>query len=70
MVDHGMSPVSALRAGTLSAAEALGLDREIGSLEKGKTADVIAVSGDPFTDIHATERVVFVMKSGDVVKKP
>ena len=70
LVNHGMSPVAALRSGTMDAATALGLEKEIGSLEKGKTADVIAVSGDPFSDIHVTERVVFVMKDGVVIKKP
>ena len=69
MVDHGMSPLMALRAGTLDAAVALGLEREIGTLQKGKVADVIAVSGDPFKDIRATERVRFVMKSGKIVKQ-
>ena len=69
MVDHGMSQLSALRAGTIDAATVLNLDKQIGSLENGKIADIIAVSGNPFTDIHATEHVVFVMKGGDVIKK-
>ena len=69
LVDHGMSPVSALRAATMDAATALGLEKKIGSLERGKVADVIAVEGDPFRDIHATEKVVFVMKGGKIVKE-
>lgn len=68
MVDHGMTPLGALKAATTSAAGALGLEKEIGSLEQGKTANIIAVSGNPFEDIHATEHVVFVMKDGQVVK--
>lgn len=70
MVEHGMSPIAALRAATLNAAEALGMERQIGSLQAEKLADIIAVSGDPLTDIRATERVVFVMKGGEIVRKP
>ncbi len=68
LVDHGMSPVSALRSATIDAATALGMDKQIGSLETGKVADIIAVEGDPFRDIHATEKVVFVLKGGNVVR--
>ena len=68
LVDHGMSPVSALRAATMDAATALGLEKQIGSLETGKVADVIAVAGDPFRDIHVTEKVVFVMKGGNIIR--
>ena len=70
MVDLGMSPAAALRSSGPGAAELLGLSAEIGTLEKGKEADVVAVAGDPLKDIHATERVVFVMKGGQVVKGP
>ena len=70
LVEHGMSPRAALVAATLDAAKALGREAELGSLEPGKAADVVAVAGDPFADIHATEKVVFVMKGGEVVKRP
>jgi imidazolonepropionase-like amidohydrolase len=64
MVAHGMTPAAALRTATSSAAALLGLDRAIGTLEAGKDADLIAVAGDPFADIKATEKVVFVMRGG------
>jgi imidazolonepropionase-like amidohydrolase len=66
----GMSPMDALVAGTSSAAKLLGWDKHLGSLAAGKWADIVAVPGDPLKDIHVTERVLFVMKGGDVVKEP
>lgn len=68
MVDHGMTPAAALRAGTASAAELLGISRLTGTLEAGKEADIVAVPGDPLADITATERVAFVMKRGRIYK--
>ena len=56
LVDHGMTPAAALRAATAAAAELLGIDKPIGTLEAGKEADLIAVPGDPLADITATER--------------
>ncbi len=70
MTALGMKPAAALRATTSVDAELLGLSSRIGTLEKGKRADVVAVSGDPLADIRATEKVVFVMKDGKVVKRP
>ncbi|HTY40362.1 MAG TPA: amidohydrolase family protein [Thermoanaerobaculia bacterium] len=70
MVDLGMSPAAALRTAGPSAAELLGLADRIGTLEKGKQADVVAVPGDPLRDIHLTEKVFFVMKGGQVFKGP
>ena len=68
MVDLGMKPVDALRAGTSVDAELLGLSAKIGSLEPGKLADVVAMPGDPTTDIRQTEHVFFVMKDGVIYK--
>jgi imidazolonepropionase-like amidohydrolase len=68
MVRFGMSPAQALRSATSVAAELMGWQDRIGSIEKGKFADLIAVAGDPLTDIAELERVKFVMKGGEVVK--
>lgn len=70
MVDHGMTPAAALRAATSSAADLLGLASRIGKVAPGMAADLVAVPGNPYDDITATERVSFVMKGGQVVKKP
>ena len=69
MVKFGMSPLAALRAGTSSAAELLGIADQTGSVTKGKAADLVAVPGNPLEDITVTERVFFVMKAGDVVRR-
>jgi imidazolonepropionase-like amidohydrolase len=66
-VDTGMSPAEALHCATLSGAELLGMDKDIGSLEPGKLADLIAVKGDPLSDIRAVREVVFVAKGGSPV---
>jgi imidazolonepropionase-like amidohydrolase len=68
MVRVGMKPVDALKAGTSVDAQLLGLFEKTGSIEAGKWADIVAVPGNPVEDIHATERVVFVMKEGTVFK--
>ncbi|MGZ5003086.1 MAG: amidohydrolase family protein [Chthoniobacterales bacterium] len=70
MTDLGMQPIDALRAATSSAADLLGIAQTTGTIEKGKVADIVALPGDPTSDITATERVTFVMKDGQVVKKP
>jgi imidazolonepropionase-like amidohydrolase len=64
----GMTPVRALQAGTVVNAEAMGWQGQIGSIAKGKFADLIAVSGDPLSDITELQRVKFVMKGGKVIK--
>ncbi len=68
LVKGGMKPVEALQAATINAAELLGLSDQIGGVEAGKFADVIAVSGDPLADITKMENVVFVMKGGEIIK--
>ena len=66
----GLTPMAALTAGTMNAAKLLGWEARVGSLAPGKLADIVAVPGNPLTDIHATERVSFVMKGGVVYKGP
>jgi imidazolonepropionase-like amidohydrolase len=68
MVDRGMSPLDALRAGTSSDADLLGIADRLGTLEKGKIADVVAMPGDPLKDIRVTEKVFFVMKEGVIYR--
>jgi imidazolonepropionase-like amidohydrolase len=69
LVRHsGMSPARAIQSGTMVNAEALGWQKRIGSVEKGKYADLIAVSGDPLKDITELQRVKFVMKGGKIIK--
>jgi imidazolonepropionase-like amidohydrolase len=69
MVKLGMKPADALRAGTSVDAELLGVSKTLGTLEKGKVADVVAVPGNPVQDITATQRVSFVMKAGVIYKR-
>jgi imidazolonepropionase-like amidohydrolase len=69
MVQYGMTPMQAIQAATVNAADLIGHSELFGSLTAGKSADIIAVSGDPLADIHALERVTFVMKEGKVYKR-
>jgi imidazolonepropionase-like amidohydrolase len=64
----GLTPAKAIQSGTIINAEALGWQDQIGSIEKGKYADLVAVSGDPLADITELERVKFVMKGGKVIR--
>ena len=66
--DGGLTPVRALQGGTMINAEALGWQDQIGSIDKGKYADLVAVSRDPLTDITELQRVKFVMKAGKVIR--
>jgi imidazolonepropionase-like amidohydrolase len=68
LVDHGMTPAAALRTAMGAAADLLGLAAQIGTLEKGKQADLVAVPGDPLADVKAMERVSFVMQGGRIWK--
>jgi len=67
LVDYGLTPAQAIRAATSSAAELLGRD-DVGQLKPGRFADLIAVPGDPFTDVTVLEKIPFVMKGGREVK--
>jgi imidazolonepropionase-like amidohydrolase len=68
MVKHGMTPVAALQSATVVDAQMLGWQDQIGSVQKGKYADIVAVSGDPLKDITEMQRVKFVMKGGKIIK--
>jgi imidazolonepropionase-like amidohydrolase len=65
---RGLTPMEALRAATSSAADLLDWSDEIGAVEAGKSADLIAVQGDPIADITILQHVKFVMKGGPVIK--
>jgi imidazolonepropionase-like amidohydrolase len=69
LVEAGLSPLEAVRSATTGAARLLGLETTIGSLSAGRAADVIAVTGDPLSDVRVLERVRFVMVGGRVVKQ-
>lgn len=64
MVEEGMTPMDAIIAATRNGAEALGLQKELGTIEEGKLADVIVVAGNPLADLHALKRVYAVIKGG------
>jgi imidazolonepropionase-like amidohydrolase len=68
MVDLGMTPLDALRAGTSLDAELLGIQAKVGTLEPGKLADIIAIPGDPIQNIRQCEKVFFVMKEGTIYR--
>jgi imidazolonepropionase-like amidohydrolase len=70
MVRGGLTPAQALRTAGPNAADLLGLSKEIGTIEPGKLADIVAVAGNPLDDVRATERVIYVMKSGRVLRAP
>ncbi len=68
MVSWGMTPMQAIQAATVTAAEALGQPHDVGAIAVGRYGDLIAVSGDPLADVAALQSVAFVMKGGEVVK--
>ena len=70
LVQIGMSSAEAIEAATINAAKLLGLEDQIGTIEAGKVADIIAVSGDPLVDIGVLKKVDFVMKSGEIFVHP
>jgi imidazolonepropionase-like amidohydrolase len=69
MVQAGMSPMDSIIAATGSAADLVGDTQDIGSVRPGRFADIVAVDGDPLSDIHTLERVKFVMKGGTIYKQ-
>jgi len=70
MVKFGMTPAEAIHAATVAAADLLGIAEQVGTLEPGKRANLIAVSGDPLEDVTVLKQVEFVMKDGRTVKPP
>ena len=70
MVAYGMTPIQAIQSATMRAAELLGIEDKVGSVEPGKLADIIAVRGNPLRDISVLQKVEFVMRGGQVFKKP
>jgi imidazolonepropionase-like amidohydrolase len=68
MVEYGMTPLQAIRSATSVAAENIGWGDRVGSIEKGKFADLVAVAGNPASDVTELERVKFVMKGGQVFR--
>ena len=69
MVDAGLSPLETIRSSSIRPAELMGIDGEVGLIEKGYFADLIAVREDPLKDIGALEGIFFVMQSGRIVRK-
>jgi len=67
MIEGGMSPMAAIQSATVNASRVLGVEKDLGSIETGKLADLIAVAGNPVEDITELQRVKFVMKDGQVV---
>ncbi len=68
MVQYGMTPMEAIQAATRNAAEALGREKDVGAIAVGRYADMIAVDGDPLTDVRELESVDVVIKGGDLIK--
>jgi imidazolonepropionase-like amidohydrolase len=69
MVKYGMTPLAAIQAGTLNGAKLLGWEGQIGSLKSGYFADIVAVPGNPLSDLSVLQKVAFVMKGGVIYKK-
>jgi imidazolonepropionase-like amidohydrolase len=69
MVKYGMTAMQAIQSATVNAADLIGHSELFGSVTAGKSADIVAVSGDPLADIHELEHVAFVMKEGKIYKQ-
>src|SRR5579864_1369366 len=70
MVKYGMTPAQAIRAATATPAEMMGMQNDVGTIAAGKYADLVAVKGDPLSDVSLLEKIDFVMKGGEVFKSP
>jgi imidazolonepropionase-like amidohydrolase len=68
-VKYGMTPMQAIQSATVNAADLIGHSELFGSITAGKSADIIAVAGDPLADIRTLEHVGFVMKEGAIYKQ-
>ncbi|HUK89766.1 MAG TPA: amidohydrolase family protein [Blastocatellia bacterium] len=68
LVHAGMTPLQAIQAATLNASQLIGMPDQIGTLEPGKFADIVAIDGDPTSDIAVMKHVLFVMKGGEIIK--
>jgi imidazolonepropionase-like amidohydrolase len=68
MVEYGMTPLQAIRSATSVGAENIGWGDRVGSIEKGKYADFVAVAGNPAADVTELERIKFVMKGGQMIR--
>lgn len=68
MVQYGMTPMQAIRSATTTPAEMMGMQNDLGSITAGKYADLVAVKGDPLSDISLLQQIDFVMKGGEVFK--
>jgi len=68
-VEAGMPPMKAIQAATLEAAKLIEMEKDLGTVESGKIADLVAVPGDPLADISLMTKVSFVMKAGKVYKQ-
>ena len=65
-----MTPIEALRTATISGARSLGFDKDIGSIEPGKLADMVVIDGDPVSDIRQSDRITHVMLNGRLYEVP
>jgi imidazolonepropionase-like amidohydrolase len=70
MVKYGMTPKQAIRSATVNGAELLKMQDQIGTVEAGKFADIVAVQGDPLADVSILQKIDFVMKGGKVYRRP
>ena len=68
MIQNGMTPIASIQAATIHAAKVMNWSKDIGSIEPGKFADLIAVEGNPLKDITLLEQIRFVMKDGTIIR--